>query len=110
MAGALLPGTLWLDTAIYLLSPGRSGQITDVWLIYPPVPETLIFFCAASLRKQKTHEPVQYAQTHGVIFMPYAFTRQTSAPFSASTTSVSPACRSPERMVRAMSVSAWLCR
>ena len=63
-----------------------------------------------SPRKAKPREPVHDAQVPGVIFMPYAFTRQTSAPFSASTTSVSPACRSPERMVRAMSVSAWLCR
>ena len=107
------------DETIQLFVPGRSGSIADVWLdtagyltgalltllIFSPVPES-----ARSLRQRKTPELCTSAQIPGVIFMPYAFTRQTSAPFSASTTSVSPACRSPERMVRAMSVSAWLCR
>ncbi len=91
---ALLPGTLaaLCDETIQLFVPGRSGQIADVWL------DTAGYLTCA------------VCTDPWVIFMPYAFTRQTSAPFSASTTSVSPACRSPERMVRAMSVSAWLCR
>ena len=37
-------------------------------------------------------------------------TRQTSAPSASSTTSVAPACMSPCRIVRAMSVSAFDCR
>lgn len=117
---ALLPGPFaaLCDETIQLFVPGRSGQIADVWLdtagyLTGALLTLLIFrLCRKQPKaeKQKPREPVHDTQIPGVIFMPYAFTRQTSAPFSASTTSVSPACRSPERMVRAMSVSAWLCR
>lgn len=75
---ALLPGTFaaLCDETIQLFVPGRSGQdrgrlarhgglpyrrVADAADL-PPVSET-----ARSLRKQKPHEPVQCAQTHGVI-------------------------------------------